>query len=54
MRSIFPYFLLLTGSAALAYPPNTGERFPLVAGLRGARSNHRLSLKRVFGQSNAP
>ncbi len=30
------------------------KKYPLVIMLHGAGSNHRLSLRRVFGKSNAP
>lgn len=33
---------------------NAGKKYPLVIMLHGAGSNHRLSLRRVFGKSNAP
>ncbi len=40
---------------ALYLPPNFDEsrQYPLVVGLHGAGSNHRLFLRRVFGKSNA-
>ena len=40
----------------LYLPPhfNTHKKYPLVVMLHGAGSNHRLSLRRVFGKSNAP
>jgi len=33
---------------------NPAKKYPLVMMLHGAGSNHRLSLRRVFGKSNAP
>lgn len=41
---------------ALYLPPHFDEtrQYPLVISLHGAGSNHRLNLRRVFGQSNAP
>jgi poly(3-hydroxybutyrate) depolymerase len=40
---------------ALYLPPNfdVSKQYPLVISLHGAGSNHRLNLRRVFGQSNA-
>jgi predicted esterase len=40
----------------LYIPPNydSQKKYPLVVMLHGAGSNHRLSLRRVFGKSNAP
>ena len=41
---------------ALYLPPGFDETraYPLVVSLHGAGSNHRLNLRRVFGESNAP
>ncbi len=41
---------------ALYSPPKliAGKKYPLVVSLHGAWSNHRLNLRRVFGQGNRP
>jgi predicted esterase len=33
---------------------NSSKKYPLIISLHGAGSNHRLNLRRVFGQSNRP
>jgi len=45
-----PYAVYIPKSYAAA--PDSGKRLPLVISLHGAWSNHRLNLKRVFGQGN--
>src|SRR5581483_3612771 len=41
---------------AICLPRNfkADKKYPLVVSLHGAASNHRLNLRRVFGQSNRP
>lgn len=47
-----PYALYVPPSYAAN--PAAGRRFPLVISLHGALSNHRLNLRRVFGEGNRP
>lgn len=47
-----PYALYVP--AAYAANPGANRRFPLVISLHGALSNHRLNLRRVFGEGNRP